>query len=1002
MKKFFTALASLRLTVILIVLAMLLVYVGTWAQIDAGSWQVQKKYFHSFVTWVPLGVLVPRQYHLPGGFPMLGGYTIGALMLVNLLAAHLIRFKLRANRVGIILIHLGVILLLLGEGLTSALAVESQMVIDEASYTNYSQDIRESELAITDPSSASTDSVVVIPDQKLKKGGTISLADQHLPFDVKVEAYYPNSVRMRRPPADAPRATNGEGIHYAVAERGPFSGAGTEAGRVDAPSGFITLIARDGTRLGTWLVSLYLDQPQELEAGGKTYQIELRYKRLYKPYTMHLIHFAHDRYTGTDVPKNYSSRVRLVDPANHFDREILIWMNHPLRYRGETFYQADFRNNDQTTVLQVVRNPGWLMPYVACIIGALGLMVHFGIKLSVFIRRKMKSLAAKEQPALVNVPGPKRNGKQEYVLLPRPFWMRGNFLAPAGILLVMLFYAIGAIMMNAPPSQPFDLAAFGRLPVSFEGRTQPLDSLARNSMRIMNGSETLYIDKEPQAPIKVLADILSHAPADNSENPRTKSDDYKLFRVGHVDVLSILNLDENQRKFSIRELAASGEKFDEQFQKADKIRRSDPKQLDSYQKNILELGENLSLYQKLQNVGKLYLVPPLSEHEQWRQLGMVISSAGASHQAGEAWANILQAYHEKRPGDFNRAVQDYQKLLDKQEVWSVSRLGAEQLFNTIEPFMRCIELYMLAFVLVLLSWVFWHGPLSRASIWVMGVAFVIHTIALLARIYISGRPPVTNLYSSAIFIPWGIVVLGMGLEYFYRNGVGIAAAAVAGFLSMVIAQNLAADGDTMKMLQAVLDTNFWLATHVVIVTLGYAATFLAGLLGIFYVLKGVLGSTMTRNESKEIGRMIYGIICFAILFSFVGTILGGIWADQSWGRFWGWDPKENGAVLIVLWNALVLHARWAGLVRERGLAALAIGGNIITSWSWFGTNMLGVGLHSYGFMESALLWLLMFVGTQLALIVVANIPQEKWRSRVLEDPEELRKAWGVGKAKARA
>src|SRR5438874_2879652 len=158
MKKFFTVLASLRLTVVLIVLAMLLVYVGTWAQVDSGSWQVQKKYFHSFVTWVPLGVLVPRgaggAYQLPGGFPMLGGYTIGFLMLINLVAAHMIRFKLRANRIGIILIHFGVILLLLGEGLTSALAVESQTVIDEASFTNFSHDIRESELAIVDPSSA--------------------------------------------------------------------------------------------------------------------------------------------------------------------------------------------------------------------------------------------------------------------------------------------------------------------------------------------------------------------------------------------------------------------------------------------------------------------------------------------------------------------------------------------------------------------------------------------------------------------------------------------------------------------------------------------------------------------------------------------------------------------------------------------------------------------------------------------------------------------------------
>src|SRR5213075_578666 len=234
---------------------------------------------------------------------------------------------------------------------------------------NYSQDIRESELAITDPSASDHDSVVVITDKKLMKGGTISLADQHIPFDVKVDAYYPNSVRTKRPSADAPQATQGEGIHWAVAERGPYSGAGSESGRVDAPSSFITLIARDGTKLGTWLVSLHMEHPQEVEVAGKKYELELRFKRLYKPYTMHLIHFSHDRYTGTDVPKNYSSRVRLVDPTNHFDREILIWMNHPLRYRGETFYQADFRNNDQTTVLQIVRNPGWLMPYIACIIG---------------------------------------------------------------------------------------------------------------------------------------------------------------------------------------------------------------------------------------------------------------------------------------------------------------------------------------------------------------------------------------------------------------------------------------------------------------------------------------------------------------------------------------------------------------------------------------------------------------------------------------------------------
>jgi ABC-type transport system involved in cytochrome c biogenesis permease subunit len=174
------------------------------------------------------------------------------------------------------------------------------------------------------------------------------------------------------------------------------------------------------------------------------------------------------------------------------------------------------------------------------------------------------------------------------------------------------------------------------------------------------------------------------------------------------------------------------------------------------------------------------------------------------------------------------------------------------------------------------------------------------------------------------------------------------------------------------MLQAVLDTNIWLATHVVVVTLGYMATFLAGILACVYIIGRVCFGAFDDDASrKTVSRMVYGVLCFALLFSFVGTVLGGIWADQSWGRFWGWDPKENGAVLIVLWNAIVLHARWAGIVRsDRGMMSLAVFGNIVTAWSWFGTNMMGVGLHSYGFMDSAVSWLAAFVTSQIAMMII--------------------------------
>jgi cytochrome c-type biogenesis protein CcsB len=335
----------------------------------------------------------------------------------------------------------------------------------------------------------------------------------------------------------------------------------------------------------------------------------------------------------------------------------------------------------------------------------------------------------------------------------------------------------------------------------------------------------------------------------------------------------------------------------------------------------------------------------------------------------------------------------------------VHKAAFEVLFNTAEPFYQAIILYVLIFLLVCFSWLGWTATLQRTALWVLLVTLIFHTAALASRIYIQGRPPVTNLYSSAIFIAWGVAVMCLGLELLYRNGFGSLMGATIGFLSLIIAHNLAGSGDTMQMMQAVLDTNIWLATHVVVVTLGYAATFLAGSLAIAYVLLGVftprlsqagrvrLHGTHAVIEStgrapvgdeqplyKIVTKMIYGILCFAMLFSFVGTVLGGIWADQSWGRFWGWDPKENGAVLIVFWNALILHARWGGLVKERGMALLAIFGNAVTSWSWFGTNMLGVGLHSYGFMDSAVFWLVAFVLLQLLFIVIGSIPLNMWRS----------------------
>ncbi|HZZ28196.1 MAG TPA: cytochrome c biogenesis protein CcsA, partial [Pirellulales bacterium] len=244
----------------------------------------------------------------------------------------------------------------------------------------------------------------------------------------------------------------------------------------------------------------------------------------------------------------------------------------------------------------------------------------------------------------------------------------------------------------------------------------------------------------------------------------------------------------------------------------------------------------------------------------------------------------------------------------------------------------------------------------------------------------------TNLYATAIYIGWAAVLAGLILESVYRLGYGNVLASVAGFASLLVADKLSllletsSGGDTIGVMQAVLDTQFWLATHVTCVVTGYTATYVAGLLGLIYVIRGVFTPSLSAAEGKDLARMIYGTVCFGMFFSFVGTVLGGLWADDSWGRFWGWDPKENAALIIVLWNALVLHARWDGMVKDRGLAVLAIGGNIFASWSHFGVNQLGVGLHSYGFTEGVLVALGLFCLSQLVIIGIGLFPQRFWLS----------------------
>ena len=354
------------------------------------------------------------------------------------------------------------------------------------------------------------------------------------------------------------------------------------------------------------------------------------------------------------------------------------------------------------------------------------------------------------------------------------------------------------------------------------------------------------------------------------------------------------------------------------------------------------------------------------------------------------YEDLAFAYSDQNVSEFNRLVNELYDLTTKRAGSTASTLSFEKTFNGFEPFYRSAIAYVVIFIVAALSWLIpaikrdseLVRTLRNSAYYLTIIVLVCHTFGLAARMWIEGRPPVTNLYSSALFIGWASVLLCLGTEKYIRLGIASAMGALIGFSSLVIAHSLSLDsslnptGDTMEMMRAVLDSNFWLATHVVIITIGYSTTYLAGFIGIAYVFFhiGCIISGKPENKLKKtLDSMIYGITCFSLLFSLVGTILGGIWADQSWGRFWGWDAKENGALLIVIWNALLLHARFSGIAKTRGLACIAIFGNVVTSWSWFGTNMLGVGLHSYGFMDKAFNYLMMFIISQMVIIGLAYI-----------------------------
>ncbi len=493
-------LASLQLTVTLLALGVTLVFFGTLAQKTAGMWTVVDKYFWSWIVLIdlqpsleflkiffswPKDAVAPADIHIP--FP--GGKLIGGLMFLNLIAAHAVRFKLSWKRAGVTIAHSGLLLLFVGEAITRECQIEQRMTIAEGKSVNFTEDARAVELAFTTPEADGTQRMTVIPGTVIAKAARSHaiISNPDLPVDLRVDSYMVNSgllgpkqIAMRKAanqPYPENPATAGLGLEAVAESKKEVSGVGEQTS--DLPSAYVTLY-RKGTeeKIGTYLVSLWYthnpfnrdaaDDKQAVTVDGHPYDLALRYTRRYKPYSLYLRKFSFDRYTGTQQAKNYSSDLTLIDPERGQSRDVRVAMNDPMRYRGETFYQHTFDSvTEKATVLQVVRNPGWLLPYLACIMVSVGLLLHFVTGLSQYLVRSRKQRVASQAAHL------------------EPSTMFERFL-PIGAVGLGVLLLIGAAI---PKNSKTDLATLARLPVVDGGRVKPLDTVARVYLRKISARE---------------------------------------------------------------------------------------------------------------------------------------------------------------------------------------------------------------------------------------------------------------------------------------------------------------------------------------------------------------------------------------------------------------------------------------------------------------------------------------------------------------------------------
>ncbi|MDQ1352968.1 MAG: hypothetical protein QG657_3274 [Acidobacteriota bacterium] len=1004
--KLLKPITSLKLTVVCLLILAVLVVWGTVYQADHGLYQAQQKFFHSWF------------FLLFGFIPFPGTVLIMFILFFNLVAALFFRIGFKLAKIGNIITHLGFIVLLVGGFFTFYYSQESTLALKEGETGNMSSSNHLWELAVWEHRSDQSEVDVYAVDTKsFRPEDAVHLEDLGLALHVK--EYYSNCTAFtgnENMPMTA-EIKNASGIRDLRGKPAEKEIENNVAG------GVFEISPGPGQRQ---MLLLYGDdsQPTGLTVNNRSFLFSLRKKKFQLPLSLTLVDFTVKFYPNSEIPKSYESKVTIKTEGG-MERDVVISMNKPLRYADLTFFQSSYYtapDGTEYSILTVVKNVGRLLPYFSSIIIFLGLAVHFLMML--FKRKKM------DESNLIKSFGRSRNpfskGFLVFVLIglsiffgPLSAWGQVNSLDEFS----------RVVVLENGRKKPLDTYAQNLLKQfsgqsKFEGQSaiqwlvrvlfNPSGSANDKVFLITNPEvlDSMGVQREGKArdrysfsqlssglvKLRQLAMNVSKIP--DKERSFIETEIITLynklyiyrqlqesflflfphsnFTIADAKTRETLGLPIDQKESCFLDLA---EKVDKMNALLAAFKDKAEKEFSAGEKEISEVSRRMNEWAGYYRELPLTIIPGAAQEkeadERWvSPWDVLVASYIHGHAPGpqiRILRDIVLAYHENDQVRFDSSVKTLNQFVREQAGPRLREraIALEVFYNRLDPFYKAQFFYGFSVIFLLLSFIVLKKWFYRFGFILLAGGFLLHLYGVIARMGIMKRPPVTNLYETFIFTGLITALLGLILELSKKRNIGILTGGLAGIVMLLIAGKYAMEGDTMGMLVAVLDSNFWLASHVITIILGYSGIVLSGFIGHVYLLQKIFRPDKT-DLLKNTFQAVYAIQAFGIVFTFLGTVLGGIWADQSWGRFWGWDPKENGALLILLWSAILFHARLAGWIKENGWAFGTIIGVIAVSLAWFGVNLLGVGLHSYGFTSGVARSLFIFIAFELAFMFVTG------------------------------